>query len=1074
MVPDYYARLGVDPGASAAEVEAALQKQQPLWSMGTRNPKTRHTNQLYLDEVPALRRALLSAPESRAAYDAELAAAQIAEREAKLDELQQRIRLRAAKGGLTPADRTLLQDEAARLGLNGDVLDRLTRLVPSLSSAVRVELDDELDIDPPAEVLDPSTRRQIRGALEHLDRRDLYDALGLPRDAPASIIAARADEERQRWMKKAQVTAEKTAWLEIISHAQSHLTAPKARARYDRTLSIEAEEQFEAVSTFALQGLNRLDLGTRQALVEEAAALGIGAERADRLIARACRKGGVSRELGAVAPHGLGMAAAVPSAVGAAAPATNGKYQWIRCRNCSGLTELSPVARRTSPARCRHCGASLKWDCPVCRRSHWMDQPKCTCGFPLALREPLIQHFAAALHAYRSHDLAAAREHLDQVQKYAPHHVGARNGMAKIRQHEADLEYCRNTCAMAIAGKKLMAAKQAVDTWRTLVDPSLPELRQAWKQVSTGLREAGALAVRARQLERVDPPAARALYRKGLEIAADLPEALTGLLRCPPDSPSNLELQVMGDRIRLSWAPPAPDGLGPLTFAVMRKRAELPKHPGDGTRIATVSTCEYDDRHVRPGETVSYAVLSKRGEAESLAAVAVGPVLFLPDVQDVRVDARDGEIDLSWIPPHGVFEVRVVRKAGAPPEHARDGDKIPCALDQALDTDVRQNEAYHYGIFAVYRMPDGQRFPSPGVMVAAFPRAAIDAMPAPRLTMTPGGQVRIEWMEPPRGTVRILRTTRPLPLEPGTRISVEQAEEFGGDWVPPAGSGRAEDAQAPSSVLCYYTPMVTLGGLLTVGHPASLSRVADPLDLRASRTGAAESDGSLSTRVQLRWSWAREATATLLVARQGSPASGPDDPSALVSTVSRAAYERMGWWTLILPATAIGTPVAAGTGPGVEAEPDGPSSQTRVSTRLWFVRAYSVAEVDGTPHVSPGLEPTASTAVPGPHPEVTVSYVFTRPWLPWREWNLTTRTEPPGTPVPPLVVVSNERAVPVSADDGRVIERLPAGRDGSRHVIRAPRNLARSQLRAFVDPALEPDSLHPIRLRHPETGSTRV
>ena len=78
--------------------------------------------------------------------------------------------------------------------------------------------DVELDQDPPADVLDPSTRRQIRVVLEHLGCRDLYDALGVSRDAPKIYIEARADEERQRWMKKAQVTAEKTAWLEIITH----------------------------------------------------------------------------------------------------------------------------------------------------------------------------------------------------------------------------------------------------------------------------------------------------------------------------------------------------------------------------------------------------------------------------------------------------------------------------------------------------------------------------------------------------------------------------------------------------------------------------------------------------------------------------------------------------------------------------------------------------------------------------------------------------------------------------------------------------------------------------------------
>ena len=181
------------------------------------------------------------------------------------------------------------------------MLDRLTRLIPVLIETTVTRGGDDGDVEPPADVLDPSTRRQIRGALEHLDRRDLYDALGLFRDAPTSVITARADEERQRWMRKAQVTAEKTAWLEIISHAQSHLTSAKARARYDRTLALEAEEKFDAVTAFALQGLTRLDAGTHAALIDEAAALGIGSDRADRLIGRSCRKAGVVRERGPVA-----------------------------------------------------------------------------------------------------------------------------------------------------------------------------------------------------------------------------------------------------------------------------------------------------------------------------------------------------------------------------------------------------------------------------------------------------------------------------------------------------------------------------------------------------------------------------------------------------------------------------------------------------------------------------------------------------------------------------------------------------------------------------------------------------
>src|SRR5262249_49969711 len=145
-------------------------------------------------------------------------------------------------------------------------------------------------------------------------------------------ISARADEERQRWMRKAQVTAEKTAWLEIISHAQSHLTSPKARSRYDRTLMLEAEEKFDVVTVFALQGSTRLDLGTRSALLEEAAALGIGSDRADRLLTRSCRKLSVTREPGSVTPHPSAVTGVSRQTPPGAVPSSNGVYQQIRCR----------------------------------------------------------------------------------------------------------------------------------------------------------------------------------------------------------------------------------------------------------------------------------------------------------------------------------------------------------------------------------------------------------------------------------------------------------------------------------------------------------------------------------------------------------------------------------------------------------------------------------------------------------------------------------------------------------------------------------------------------------------------
>ena len=185
-------------------------------------------------------------------------------------------------------------------------------------------------------------------------------------------------------------------------------------------------------------------------------------------------------------------------------------------------------------------------------------------------------------------------------------------------------------------------------------------------------------------------------------------------------------------------------------------------------------------------------------------------------------------------------------------------------------------------------------------------------------------------------------------------------------------------------------------------------------------------------------------------------------------TVDRSEYDRLGSWVCHLPASPPAEPTDFELRP---AEDGGP-----VPPRLahWHVRVYGVAELDGATCFSTGLEPSAETVVPGPHPEITVAYQFKRPWLPGRPWSLSTQTDPPGANVPPLVVVANARAVPVSAEDGEVVARLPAGRDGTAHLIPAASRLAAPGLRAFIDPGFDPDGLPPIRLRHPESGATRV
>ncbi|MGE3818172.1 MAG: hypothetical protein AB7I30_01940 [Isosphaeraceae bacterium] len=1020
MVPDYYAILEVDPASDRSTIEAALARKQPFWSSGTRNPKNKHTFQSYLDQIPAIRQALLGDPSSRAAYDAERSAVSQAQRDRKLDALQRLIRLRAAKGGLTVADRGLLRDEATRLGLTASDLDMLVASIPTRTERAAAR-DDDRD-DPPPDVLDPVMRRQIRVALDHLGKRDLYDAIGVSRDAPAAEVILRADAERQRWLRKSQVTAEKTAWLEIVTLAQSHLNASLSRARYDRTLALEAEERFAESVAFALKGLSALDPGTTRALREEADALGLDRDRADRLIAR------TARTLGAVAGNGSSLT-----------PRADFPARLLRCRSCSGLTDHDEVASATGPAPCRHCRESLRWSCPVCQRVSWVDEARCQgCGFLLADREPFLRHFEAAQRTFRARDHAASLAHLKRALEYAPNHAGARKGLERTRERLLEIERARANWELAQADRRLVAARRELDAWGELVNPTTSDWLSATAATNRGLTQARALASRGQARERIDPKAARELYRQSLAVAVDLPEAIEGLRRCPPDPPTELTADFDDGKVRLRWSPPASDGLGSLDYLIRRKAESAFQHPGEGVVIGSTPEAEFWDAGVTPGTLVSYAVVSRRDGIASVGAVAIGPIFLMAEVSDLRIETRAREVALFWNPPRGATEVRVVRKRGTPPTGPNDGDRVEAHPDHALDTNLETERVYHYGIYAIYRNAEGRVGASRGVIVSAQPHTRLPAMEPPELTPVAEGGFRIDWVEPSRGQVKLIRTEAPLPHDPGDRLNPAQVANLSGDWVEVTAPDHTFDAPPPSA-RWHYTPLVSWAGILTVGQTTALSTFDDPSDLRAWRVG--------NGRVNLRWRWGPSGDESVVAIRAGEPPSGPDDPGALVWIVTEAEYVREGLFSVTLPV-----------------EPAGP----------WHAAVYARSHLHDRTITSSGAEPTSKLVLAGPNQESTVTYTFRRKGWTRRRWSVLFRATPSGTRIPPTVLVTHPRAVPLSPDDGEIVARFPATREGARMDVPRGLNLSRGFARIFLDPAIPPADLAHVLLRHPDGNAARL
>src|SRR5207237_827995 len=129
---------------------------------------------------------------------------------------------------------------------------------------------------------------------------------------------------------------------------------------------------------------------------------------------------------------------------------------------------------------------------------------------------------------------------------------------------------------------------------------------------------------------------------------------------------------------------------------------------------------------------------------------------------------------------------------------------------------------------------DGRATASRGMFVSAQPHTPVHALDAPTVSPTPDGRVTLRWVEPARGIVKLLRTTRPLAHAPGTRLTPTQVASLDADWVEVTAPDHATDTPPPLGV-CYYTPLTSWGGATTVGHQAAYSCVSDPSDLRAAR-----------------------------------------------------------------------------------------------------------------------------------------------------------------------------------------------------------------------------------------------
>lgn len=496
-------------------------------------------------------------------------------------------------------------------------------------------------------------------------------------------------------------------------------------------------------------------------------------------------------------------------------------------------------------------------------------------------------------------------------------------------------------------------------------------------RVAALVQEADA-AVQAKAIEE-----AAGLLTAALAMTSDGDDVLRARLRSlPPPPPVRMLATPRDGSIRLEWVP-GPAKTAGIRYRVVREIGGPAATSAAGLLLAETSDHYATDSQPVFGERLYYTVFATRGADVWSEGTSADEVLLLPEVSECVLEIGDASVLGSWRVAPGTADVMVSRAEGSSELSASDMREIPASLAGFHDTEARPGTRYYYRIRAVYVSGAGERRVTRGVGRWATPEEPLGVVRDLRAEVLPGPEldVLLSWETVQTGTVRIYRSDRPPSWPRGTCISLEDLAGYGrpvpGQPVP-GRPGESRLQARPPNGRSYFCAITVGASRAMIGpvFPVSLMRVVT--GLRAARHG---------DRLRLDWQWAEDCHVCQVQWRSEEEPAGATPP---VECGLRRFHDDGGF------------EIGIGPEPGIAS-----------------VRSIH-RDTEGEIMSAPAEIPVAAR-------DVTVRYAFRRRtrWRPWRRSRLVLAADQ-AVRIPPLVVVhSAGRVMPLRAEQGTPIVRLP-------------------------------------------------
>ena len=378
------------------------------------------------------------------------------------------------------------------------------------------------------------------------------------------------------------------------------------------------------------------------------------------------------------------------------------------------------------------------------------------------------------------------------------------------------------------------------EEWRARIEAPLLALRN-------DLQHASQLEARGK-LE-----AAAGLY---LTILANGPnrEAENGLMRCPPASPTQLQVSWEEPECRLSWK--ASQATGGVTYRILRKIGGPPETVRDGQLIGETADCQITDPAPPLGAALFYAVFPMRAHATGHACISE-EIVTLTEVRNLTLAMTPRGIAGSWDLPPAYTRIGVQRL-----ENGSGSMREPTGLDLLsatgfVDPVQSYGKRHTYRVYLEFETSDGSLIASPGICESLTPEAVPETI-RDLEALVEGEKVRLSWTAPQHGKTTLLRTSKPLRLSEEKTLTLPEFQALEGIPLTPVTPGHGEDAIGADDAILYYTPFSVGRQEVTPGRAVRLVRIPE-------LTGLEGQD--FHHHLQLAWRWPAGCTAVWVLWR---------------------------------------------------------------------------------------------------------------------------------------------------------------------------------------------------------------